>query len=89
MISGAAVHVVLSLKVPEKGVLIPQKAKISANNANYVYVIRNNQAYYTQINIKSDTIDGMSAVTGINAGDLVVVEGIQKLFDNAPVQIQE
>ncbi|MBQ6772773.1 MAG: efflux RND transporter periplasmic adaptor subunit [Synergistaceae bacterium] len=89
LISGAGVHVLLSPKIPEKGVLIPQAAKISANNANYVYVIKNNKAHYTKITVKADTDDGMSAVTGINTGDLVVVEGIQKLFDNAPVQIQE
>lgn len=88
LIPGASAHVMLSLKVPEKGILIPQAAKISANNANYVYVIKNNTAHYTKIAVKEDT-GSMSAVTGLNAGDLVVVEGMQRLFDNAPVQIQE
>ena len=88
LIPGANARVRLLLKVPEKGVLIPKAAQVSANNASYVYVVKDNTAHYTKITT-GEEVNNMIAVTGINAGDLVVVEGMQRLFDNAPVQIQE
>ena len=88
LIPGATVHVILSLRTPMKAVLIPQTSKLSASDGNYVYIVRNNVAHLTKINILEDN-GSLLAVSGVNEGELVVTQGILKLFDNAPVQIQD
>lgn len=88
LISGANIHVLLSLRTPNKGTLIPSIAKLSDSSGNYVYTVQNNTAYRKRITIVEE-LGNMTAVTGINVGEMVVTDGTQKLYDNAKVSIQE
>ena len=64
---------------------------IDSENKEYVYKIyeKNNKTYVSKSIISTGKNDGIKieVLSGLNAGDKVVSEGIRKLVDNARVQI--
>jgi RND family efflux transporter MFP subunit len=64
---------------------------IDSDNKEYVYKIyeKNNKTYVSKTIISTGKNDGIKieVLSGLNAGDKVVYEGIRKLVDNAKVQI--
>ena len=64
---------------------------IDSDNKEYVYKIyeKNNKTYVSKTIISTGKNDGIKieVLSGLNAGDKVVYEGIRKLVDNARVQI--
>ena len=64
---------------------------IDSENKEYVYKIyeKNNKTYVSKTIISTGKNDGIKieVLSGLNAGDKVVSEGIRKLVDNARVQI--
>ena len=64
---------------------------IDSDNKEYVYKIyeKNNKIYVSKTIISTGKNDGIKieVLSGLNAGDKVVFEGIRKLVDNARVQI--
>ena len=64
---------------------------IDSDNKEYVYKIyeKNNKIYVSKTIISTGKNDGIKieVLSGLNAGDKVVYEGIRKLVDNARVQI--
>jgi len=80
LVAGQYVTVVLEYEAPEKKIVIPQKALMSSTAAKFVYVV---DAAGNVVNkpVTVGPVQGKDIVimTGLNAGDRVIVEGIQKV----------
>ena len=73
------------------GVLVPPSAVSHLGGQDFVFMIqkKGNQSFAKQTNVKLGSLqDGKYTVaSGLKPGDEIVVEGIQKLMDGAPVTI--
>lgn len=87
---GMVCEIELPLSNKNSGVLIPiQSAMKDENGTNYVFVVEEETHTAHRQNIQSGGIvnNKLSIVSGIQQGDLLVVEGQHKLTDNSKVQI--
>ena len=82
------VNTKLLVKTLEGMTLIPTSAIQQNGDISYVYVIKNGTAYLRDI--KPGVVDsGMTAVEGINPGDVVADSSFEKLQNNAKVIISK
>ena len=66
--------------------VIPEKALVPSLSGFSVYVVSSNQARITPVTLGA-RLPGKAEVTeGISAGQQVIVSGLQKIMDGAPVQ---
>lgn len=83
------VNVHLRLKTLESVVTIPGDAVQFGTERNYVYVVQDNKAYVRHV-VLGATADGRVAVTeGLEPGELVVLEGLDRLRDGKQVNIPD
>ncbi|MCL5027860.1 MAG: efflux RND transporter periplasmic adaptor subunit [Bacteroidetes bacterium] len=68
-------------------IIIPFKAVIEQMGEYFVYVIKNGKVSQQRINIGMNIFGNVIVKDGLNVGDLIVTEGVQKLKDNSPVVI--
>jgi len=78
----------LLVKTLEGVTLIPTDAIQQNGSTSYVYVIRNGTAYLQDIN-PGIADAGMTAVTGINPGDVVASSSFEKLQNNSKVVLSK
>lgn len=72
-----------------KGVtLIPNDAIQQNGDTSYVFVIRNNVAHLVDVK-QGVTDNGITAVTGVNPGDVIADSSFQKLQDGSQVAISK
>jgi membrane fusion protein, multidrug efflux system len=78
----------LKVKTLQNQVLIPSSAVQHNGDVAFVYVIQNNQAKI--VNVKTGVSDaGMTAVQGINAGDVVADSSFEKLQNGSKITISK
>ncbi len=78
----------LKLKTLQNQVLIPSSAVQHNGDAAFVYLIQNDTAKIT--NVKTGVSDsGMTAVTGIKAGDVVANSSFEKLQNGSKITISQ
>ena len=83
------VNVHLRLKTLEAVVTIPGDAVQFGTERNYVYVVQDNKAYVRNV-VLGAAADGRIAVTeGLEPGELVVLEGLDRLRDGKQVNIPD
>jgi RND family efflux transporter MFP subunit len=78
------------------GILVPTEAVSPIGGQNFVFVAQNstangkNQMVASQVPVTLGNIQGQSyqVVSGLKAGDRVIVSGVQKLRNGAPVTLQ-
>ncbi|MEL0168568.1 MAG: efflux RND transporter periplasmic adaptor subunit [Pseudomonadaceae bacterium] len=81
------VNVHLRLKTLDAVVTIPSDAVQFGTDRSYVYVVQDNKAYVRNV-VLGAAADGRVAVTeGLQAGELVVLEGLDRLRDGKEVNI--
>lgn len=86
---GMLVRVTL-LRSVDTTMVLPEKALIPIRDRQYVYVIdENNRAVQTEVTVGRRKPGVVEITSGITDGDRVVVEGIVRLRDGVPVNIQE
>lgn len=87
LLPGMYVRVRLQQGVDAEALLVPQQAiQRTADGLNSLIVVKDGAAQPVPVTVGSQ-IDGSSIITkGLNAGDVVVVEGFQKIRPGAPVQ---
>ena len=66
---------------------IPESAVTIQGNTAFVYVINNNAAEKTNIEIGKRNFGKVSVLSGLNEGDVVIAEGVSKVRDKAKVKI--
>lgn len=87
LLPGMYVRVRLQQGVDDKALLVPQQAiQRTADGLSSLIVVKDGTALPVPITIGSQ-LDGRSIITnGLSAGDMVIVEGFQKIRPGAPVQ---
>lgn len=81
------VNVRLNVAVQQGAVTIPQDAVQYGSAGNYVYVIEQNKAQIRQVKL-GPTDNGLVAVEdGLQTGDLVVLEGLDRLRPGRAVEV--
>jgi membrane fusion protein (multidrug efflux system) len=71
-----------------KQLLVPSRAVIEQMGEYFVYVIKDNKAEQRKITTGTIIQDKMIIREGLQAGEQIAVEGIQKLKNGAEVQVQ-
>lgn len=84
--NGAFVTVVLEGGKPVDSLAVPRAAILSDQQGDYVYVVDDkNIAQQRRIKLGQSTPVTAAVVEGLNAGDKVIVTGIQSVRPNSPV----
>lgn len=73
--------------VSQRGILLPPQAiLLSADNRNFVWLARNHEAEQRFVTAGDITPDGIVVVEGIEPGDTVIVQGMQKVSNGTKIQ---
>jgi membrane fusion protein (multidrug efflux system) len=87
LIPGMSVNIDISATA-RKPLIIPQSAITYGLDGEAVYVITNGKAHLKKIKIGDRQGDNAEVLSGLTAGDEVVIAGQGKLADNADVQVE-
>ncbi|HLU20426.1 MAG TPA: efflux RND transporter periplasmic adaptor subunit [Pusillimonas sp.] len=87
LLPGMYVRVLLAQGVDEKALMVPQQAlQRTADGKGALMLVKDGQVHATPVTT-GPAIDGKWMITsGLSAGDVVVVEGFQKIRPGVPVQ---
>lgn len=84
---GLFVHVTLKIGDEKNAILIPQEALIPTVEGNNVFIIKHGKAYQQSIVTGENVGDNTLVLKGLKAGDVVVVQGQEKLTSGRSVSI--
>jgi len=85
--AGLTCNVRVKNNAGEKSLLIPYKAVVEQLGEYFVYVVNDNKAVQHKISLGAKINDKIVVKSGLNAGENVVIEGVQKLRDSSAVQV--
>jgi membrane fusion protein (multidrug efflux system) len=86
LVDGSFVTVALEGVQPIEALSVPRAAVLSDQQGNFVYVVDGDKkAQIRRIQLGQSTPDTAVVLTGLNEGDVVVTEGIQRVRPGAPV----
>lgn len=77
----------LSLATREDALIIPEQAVLSEGRNTYVYRIVDGRAERTEVRLGLRRIGEVEVISGLEAGDQVVTEGLQRLRPGLPVRV--
>lgn len=86
---GLFLTVVLTLETRPNALLIPEEALDPIGDANFVYAIRDGRARRLPVQLGLRLGGEVEIREGLNAADQVVVRGLQRLRNDAPVRITD
>jgi membrane fusion protein (multidrug efflux system) len=87
--SGEFITVILRKRTPEQQLIIPRDAVITDQLGDYVLKIApGNKAVRQNVTMGADTNDSVQIVSGLKAGDEIVVDGIQRIHPGIVVNPQ-
>lgn len=88
LLPGMYVRVILPQGVDDKALVVPTQAIQRTPDGNSTLVIvKDGKAVFTPVQVGVQSGDGYIINSGLEAGDMVVTEGFQKIRPGAPVQI--
>ena len=77
--------------VVEKRVLntlvLPEKALVPVQDKQFVYVVKDDVAHQTEVEIGERRPGLVQIVSGLSAGDEVITEGTLRVRDQSPVNV--
>lgn len=80
----------VSINLPEEaGFVIPANVVQTTPNGLAVWTIKNNRAKRQKISSSKYVVNGILVQEGLCKGDTIIVEGYQKLYDDAKVSINK
>ena len=82
---GMFIEVRLATETRAKAVVVPEDAILPLQGATYVWLVRDAKATRRQVGLGVRTPGFVEAKSGVDAGDQVVVGGIELLAEGAPV----
>ncbi|MBV9654475.1 MAG: efflux RND transporter periplasmic adaptor subunit [Acetobacteraceae bacterium] len=86
LIDGQFVTVLVESTQPVQALAIPRSAVLSDQQGNYVWTVdADNKAQQARIQLGQSTADTAIVMSGLTEGQLVVVDGIQRVKPGAPV----
>lgn len=83
--AGMFIEAQLATDIRPHAVVIPEDAVLPLQGTDFVWVVKDNKATRRQIQLGVRTPGFVEARTGLQAGDLVVVGGQERLQEGAPV----
>jgi membrane fusion protein (multidrug efflux system) len=86
LIDNQLVRVMLESGTPVERVVIPQAALIADQEGVYVFVVDDGKAVVRRVKPGDESGPGIVIESGLSAGDLVIVAGLQSLRPGTPVR---
>jgi membrane fusion protein (multidrug efflux system) len=86
LIDSQLVRVMLESGTPMEKLVIPQASLIADQQGSYVFVVDDGKAAVRRIKVGEESGTGVVIESGLSAGDLVIVEGLQNLRPGTPVR---
>jgi membrane fusion protein (multidrug efflux system) len=86
---GLFMTVELELERRENALLVAEEALDPLGDRNFVYVIRDNRARRVEVRLGQRLPGEVEVLSGVRAGETVVVQGVQRLRNDAPVRVVE
>lgn len=77
------------VRAEDRALSLPEQALVPENDRQYVYVVRNDQAHKTEVTTGRRRPGEVEVLRGLESGDVVVIEGTQKIGDGTPVRITD
>jgi len=84
---GMFVRVALTMSTRPNAITVPEEALWPQGKDNYVFVVVDDKAMLTKVELGNRRPGEVEIVQGLAAGDVVVTEGQIKLRDGAPVMV--
>src|SRR5713101_4359955 len=75
----------LATDIRPNAVVVPEDALLPMQGATFVWVVKDGKANQRQVTVGVRTAGWAEVRSGVEAGDQVVVGGLERLFPNAPV----
>jgi membrane fusion protein (multidrug efflux system) len=86
---GLFMTVDLEMARRDNALLVAEEALDPLGDRNYVYVIRDNRARRVEVRLGQRLPGEVEVLSGVQPGEVVVVRGIQRLRNDAPVRVVE
>lgn len=86
LVDGQFVNVLLESAKPEEVVVVPQSALLADQRGTYVFVVENNKAVVKRIKPGGEHGPNIVVSEGLTGGEMVIVEGLQFVRPDMPVQ---
>jgi len=86
---GLFLTIELDLETRNDALMVPEEALDPVGERAFVFVIRENRAHRAEVTLGQRLAGEVEILRGVSATDQVVVRGIQRLRNNAPVRITE
>jgi membrane fusion protein, multidrug efflux system len=86
LIDGQLVNVGLEAGKPDEKIVVPQAALIADQEGVYVFAVEDGKAVVKRIKVGGESGTDSIVDSGLSAGDLVIVEGLQGVRPGAPVR---
>tara|TARA_R110002110_G_scaffold98590_2_gene252239 strand:- start:5426 stop:6520 length:1095 start_codon:yes stop_codon:yes gene_type:complete len=84
---GMFLSVQLQVSIDENALMVPEEAVVLTISGPLVYAVRDGKAMRTPIKLGRRINGFAEIVEGLDEGDQVIVEGLQKVKDGAPVDV--
>lgn len=86
--AGMFIEARLATNIRPNAVVVPEDALLPMQGATFVWVVKDGKATQRQVSVGVRTAGWAEVQSGVEAGDQVVVGGLERLFPNAPVMAQ-
>ena len=83
--AGMFIEARLATNIRPNAVVVPEDALLPMQGATFVWVVKEGKATQRQVTVGVRTAGWAEVQSGVEAGDQVVVGGLERLFPNAPV----
>ncbi len=83
--AGMFIEARLATDIRPNAVVVPEDALLPMQGATFVWVVKDGKATQQQVSVGVRTAGWAEIRGGVEAGDQVVVGGLERLFPNAPV----
>jgi membrane fusion protein (multidrug efflux system) len=86
---GMFMTVRVQLSTDASALLVPEQALVPQGTRQFVYLVLDGKAVRREVTLGTRLRGQVQILSGLAAGESVVVEGTQRLRDGVPVQVQE
>jgi membrane fusion protein (multidrug efflux system) len=84
---GMFIEARLALVVKPRATVIPEDAVLPVEGATYVWLVQDNVVSRRQVSLGIRTPGFVEVTDGVQPGDLVVVGGLERMTEGAPVAV--
>ena len=86
--AGMFIEARLATDIRPNAVVVPEDALLPLGGTNYIWVVKDGKADRREVSLGVRTAGWAEIRAGVDAGDQVVVGGLERLFPGAPVMAQ-